>query len=85
MKFLDVNEDEGKLVVSQKRATAGANPSDLKRGEVIAGTITGLRPYGAFLELEGGCAGLLHISQISYDRIDNLEALFTIGQKCKVC
>jgi predicted RNA-binding protein with RPS1 domain len=29
-------------------------------------------------------AGLLHISQISYDRVDNLETLFTIGQKCKV-
>merc|ERR1711998_809720 len=48
------------------------------------GTITGLRNYGAFLELEGGMAGLLHISQISYDRIDNLENLFQIGQKCKV-
>jgi small subunit ribosomal protein S1 len=51
---------------------------------VVGGTITGLRNYGAFLELEGGMAGLLHISQISYDRVDNLETLFTIGQKCKV-
>ena len=57
---------------------------DLNRGEVVAGTVTGLRQYGAFLELDGGVAGLLHISQISYDRIDNLESLFTIGQRCKV-
>lgn len=48
------------------------------------GTITGLRNYGAFLELDGGMAGLLHISQISYDRVDSLETLFTIGQRCKV-
>lgn len=81
VKFLDVIEDEGKLVVSQRRAMT---PFELKRGEVVSGTITGLRQYGAFLELDGGAAGLLHISQISYDRIDSLERIFTLGQKAKV-
>jgi small subunit ribosomal protein S1 len=84
VKFLDVIEDEGKLVISQRRALAESQTNTFKKGDVISGTITGLRNYGAFLELEGGMAGLLHISQISYDRIDNLEKLFTIGQKCKV-
>jgi small subunit ribosomal protein S1 len=84
VKFLDVVEDEGKLVVSQRRALAESNSNIFKKGDVISGTITGLRNYGAFLELEGGTAGLLHISQISYDRVDNLEKLFQIGQKCKV-
>jgi predicted RNA-binding protein with RPS1 domain len=84
VKFLDVNEDEGKLVVSQKRALSDGMTVDLKRGSVVGGTITGLRNYGAFLELDGGMAGLLHISQISYDRVDNLETLFSIGQRCKV-
>jgi len=83
-KFLDVNEEEGKIVVSQRRALLESQTSDLKRGDVVSGTITGLRQYGAFLELDGGVAGLLHISQISYDRIDNLENIFTIGQRCKV-
>jgi len=83
-KFLDVIEEEGKLVISQRRALTETQTSNLKKGDVVSGTITGLRNYGAFLELEGGMAGLLHISQISYDRIDNLEALFKIGQKCKV-
>lgn len=84
VKFLDVDEEAGKLVVSQKRATMDGATFDLKRGAVVSGTITGLRNYGAFLELEGGMAGLLHISQISYDRVENLENLFKIGQKCKV-
>ena len=83
-KFLDVIEDEGKLVISQRRALSEFQTASFKKGDVVAGTITGLRNYGAFLELEGGMAGLLHISQISYDRIDNLEKLFQIGQKCKV-
>lgn len=84
VKFLDVNEEEGKIVVSERRAVVNTQASELKRGAVVSGTITGMRAYGAFLELEGGVAGLLHISQISYDRIDNLEELFTVGQKCKV-
>jgi ribosomal protein S1 len=79
-----VNEDEGKLVVSQKRAIMDGQTFDIRRGSVVNGTITGLRNYGAFLELDGGMAGLLHISQISYDRVENLETLFTIGQRCKV-
>ena len=84
VKFLDINEEEGKLVISQRRALMENQNTDLNRGEVVSGTITGLRQYGAFLELDGGVAGLLHISQISYDRIDNLESLFKIGQRCKV-
>ena len=71
-------------MISQRRALTEFQTSNLKKGDVVTGTITGLRNYGAFLELEGGMAGLLHISQISYDRIDNLENLFQIGQKCKV-
>lgn len=83
VKFLDCVAEEGKLVLSQRRALAESQV-ELEKGVVISGTITGLRNYGAFLELEGGTAGLLHISQISYDRIENLEQMFTIGQKCKV-
>lgn len=63
VKFLDVIEEDGKLVVSQKRASAGP-VGQFKRGQVVSGTVTGLRPYGAFLELDGGHAGLLHISQV---------------------
>jgi len=84
VKFLDVNEQEGKVVISQRRAMMDAQDVDLRKGEVVSGTITGLRNYGAFLELDGGIAGLLHISQISYDRVDSLESLFTIGQRAKV-
>jgi small subunit ribosomal protein S1 len=84
VKFLDVNEEEGKIVVSQRRALMETQNSEPKRGEVVSGTVTGLRQYGAFFELDGGVAGLLHISQISYDRIDNLEDVFTVGQRCKV-
>lgn len=81
VKFLDVNPEEGKVVVSQRLATPQIQ---LQSGQVVEGTVTGLRKYGVFLEITGGYAGLLHISQISYDRVTDLEKLFSIGQKAKV-
>ena len=71
------------MVISQRRHLSDVAPT-LVPGEVIGAKVTGLRNYGAFLELDGGSAGLLHISQISADRIDNLETLFTVGQRVKV-
>ena len=52
VKFLDVDESEGKMVVSQKRASNELKP-ELRRGEVVDATVTGLRPYGVFLEVQG--------------------------------
>jgi small subunit ribosomal protein S1 len=83
VKILDAAEEEGKLVVSQRLALSAASPA-LPRGTLVCGTVTGLRPYGVFLELEGGHSGLLHISQISTDRIENLAVHFAAGDKLKV-
>merc|ERR1711862_396177 len=55
---------------------------DLSRGDVIQGVVKALKPYGAFVEV-GGMSGLLHISQISYDRIEDLEKVLQPGMQVK--
>ena len=82
LKFLEVNQDENKLVVSNRRAVVEEQMSDLSRGDVIEGIVKALKPYGAFVEV-GGMSGLLHISQISMDRIVDLEKVLQPGQKVK--
>ena len=82
LKFLEVNQDENKLVVSNRRAVVEAQMTDLSRGDVIEGVVKALKPYGAFVEV-GGMSGLLHISQISMDRIVDLEKVLQPGQKIK--
>ena len=42
-----------------------------------------VKPYGAFVEI-GGASGLLHISQISHDRITNVEKVLSEGDRIKV-
>jgi len=56
--------------------------SNLSRGDVVSGIVKALKPYGAFVEV-GGMSGLLHISQISYDRIDDLPSVLAIGDNVK--
>lgn len=82
LKFLEVNQEANKLVVSNRRAVVEQQMSDLSRGDIINGIVKALKPYGAFVEV-GGMSGLLHISQISYDRIDDLEAVLQPGQQVK--
>lgn len=82
LKFLEVNEEDNKLVVSNRRAVVEAQMADLSRGDVIDGIVKALKPYGAFVEV-GGMSGLLHISQISMDRINDLERVLEPGQKIK--
>mmetsp|Transcript_36683 Transcript_36683/g.48323 ORF Transcript_36683/g.48323 Transcript_36683/m.48323 type:complete len:391 (-) Transcript_36683:364-1536(-) len=82
LKFLEVNPETGKLVVSNRRAILEEEMKELSRGDVVDGVVKAIKPYGAFIDIFG-MSGLLHISQISYDRIDDLEALLNPGMKIK--
>lgn len=82
LKFLEVNQEGNKLVVSNRRAVVEQQMSDLSRGDIINGLVKALKPYGAFVEV-GGMSGLLHISQISYDRIEDLEKVLQPGMQVK--
>jgi small subunit ribosomal protein S1 len=85
IKFLEVNNETNKLVVSNRKAVVEQQMTDLSRGDIVSGVVKALKPYGAFVEV-GGMSGLLHISQISYDRIDDLEKVLQPGMlvKCMI-
>jgi len=82
LKFLEVNTETNKLVVSNRKAVVEQQMADLSRGDLVNGLVKALKPYGAFVEV-GGMSGLLHISQISYDRIDDLEKVLQPGMQVK--
>merc|ERR1712127_68413 len=82
LKFLEVNQENNKLVVSNRKAVVEQQMSDLSRGDLVSGVVKALKPYGAFVEV-GGMSGLLHISQISYDRITDLEKVLQPGMQVK--
>jgi polyribonucleotide nucleotidyltransferase len=55
-----------------------------EEGEDYIGTVRALRDFGAFIEIMPEKTGLLHISEISHDYVENIEDHFQIGDKVKV-
>lgn len=53
-------------------------------GEIMNGTVKNIKPFGAFVEVDNGVVGLLHIEYISVSRIKSPEERFEIGQNIKV-
>jgi len=83
LKFLEVDEDRNRLVLSHRRALVERKMSGLKVGEVVLGSVRGIKPYGAFIDI-GGVSGLLHISEISHDHIDTPHSVFGVNDEIKV-
>jgi small subunit ribosomal protein S1 len=52
-------------------------------GSVVTGTVQSLNPYGAFIDI-GGINGLLHVSQISHDRVSDIATVLQPGDTLKV-
>lgn len=82
LKFLEVDEERTRLVLSNRKALA-ENQSVFGIGSVVEGTVQTVKPYGAFIDI-GGVSGLLHISQISHDRLTTVETVLSPGDKLKV-
>lgn len=83
LKFLEVDEERNRLVLSHRRALVERKMNGLEVGEVVLGTVRGLKPYGAFIDI-GGVSGLLHISEISHDHIDTPHSVFNVNDEIKV-
>lgn len=80
--FLELDRNNNKLVLSNRLATRSASFSQLEIGQLVEGKVTGIKPFGVFVDLDGVSA-LLHIKQVSQNYIESLPALFQIGQLIK--
>ncbi|WP_071130833.1 CvfD/Ygs/GSP13 family RNA-binding post-transcriptional regulator [Enterococcus timonensis] len=56
----------------------------LKIGQKLAGTITGIQPYGAFVALDDHQQGLIHVSEIQHGFTKEINEYLKIGQKVEV-
>lgn len=76
----DVVVDRRVIVEEEARASKERRYSELKEGDSVIGTIRSLTEYGAFVDL-GGVDGLLHISDISWSRINKAADVLSVGQQ----
>ncbi len=74
--------DRKQLLVARKKELAEALFARIKVGDVIEGTVKNVTDFGVFIDL-GGADGLLHISEMSWGRIENPKKVFKAGDVVK--
>jgi len=87
-KVIEIDRAQGRFVVSERAADSGnsrraAALSQLSPGQIQTGVITNVCSFGAFVDL-GGMEGLLHISEISWGRVNHPSDLLQPGQQVTI-
>lgn len=75
--------DRKQLLVAEKKKLQEELFAKIHVGDVVEGTVKNLTDFGAFIDL-GGADGLLHISEMSWGRVENPKKVFNVGDKTKV-
>ncbi len=84
--ILDVDQKEGKLIFSEKEARKSEIEEAIEGfeiGQKVIGKVTGVVDFGIFMNVEG-IEGLVHISEISWDRVEDPKKFAKIGEKLDV-
>jgi small subunit ribosomal protein S1 len=85
VRILDANRKENKLIFSEKEAireNMQERFEKLKVGDAVEGTVTGVVDFGAFVNVDG-IEGLVHISEISWERVNNPADYVKVGEVVK--
>ena len=75
--------DRKQLLVAEKAELQRKLFESIKEGDMVDGTVKNVTDFGAFIDL-GGAHGLLHISEMSWGRVENPKKVFKVGDKVKV-
>ncbi|SDN00851.1 small subunit ribosomal protein S1 [Psychrobacillus sp. OK028] len=89
-KIVEFEKDKNRLILShkavvedEKSVTKQQTFDSIKSGDILTGTVQRLASFGAFVDI-GGVDGLVHISQISYEHLDNVADVLSEGQEVTV-
>ncbi len=75
--------DRKQLILEEKAELQKKLFETIKPGDTVEGTVKNVTDFGAFIDL-GGCDGLLHISEMSWGRVENPKKVFKVGEVLKV-
>jgi len=87
---IEVDRERRRLILSERQASTESRDSvkdrvidDLKEGQVFTGRVTSLADFGVFVNINGA-DGLVHLSEISWDRVQHPSEVLKVGQEVKV-
>ena len=85
LKVIECDPSQERVVLSERAALAGEGCrkrlfQSLSAGEIVCGTVTNVTNFGVFVEL-GGVEGLIHVSELSWGRVNHPRDILSVGQK----
>ncbi len=91
LKVVEMDRQRNRLILSERLAQRDVRKgqkdrllSKLNKGDVVTGVVTSLAAFGAFVDL-GGADGLIHLSELSWQRVEHPGEVLHVGQEVQVC
>lgn len=89
-RIIELDRDKNRIILSEKMVTQERDLvrreetlRRIKESDVLEGEVSGITPFGIFVNAEG-LEGLVHLSEISWDKVEDTGALYKVGDKVKV-
>ena len=90
VRIIEIDREKNRIILSEKLVTQERDVelrektlSKVKAGDVLEGEVSGITPYGIFVNAQG-LEGLVHLSELSWDKVDNVGDIYAMGDKVKV-
>ena len=84
--IITLNEEDSKIIFSEKDIWDNEQRPSLENysiGMVVDGSVTAVTNFGVFISFDGNMEGLIHISEIAWQRINSLNEMFKVGDSIK--
>ncbi len=89
-RIIELDKEKNRIILSEKMLTQTRDSEQrektlkhLQEGSILKGEVSGVTPYGIFVNAQG-LEGLVHLSELSWDKIDNVEDIYKVGDKVDV-
>jgi len=89
-RIIELDREKNRIILSEKMVTQArdlqkraATLKKVKEGDVLEGTVSGITPFGIFVNAQG-LEGLVHLSELSWDKVEDIGAIYSVGNSVKV-
>ena len=89
-RIIELDREKNRIILSEKMVTQSRDLEQrektlnkIKEGDVLEGIVSGITPFGIFVNAEG-LEGLVHLSELSWDKVEDIGSIYSVGTKVGV-
>lgn len=89
-RIIELDKEKNRIILSEKMVTQARDLEEREKtlrsvneGAELVGEVSGITPYGIFVNAQG-LEGLVHLSELSWDKVDNINDIYKVGDKVQV-